>query len=242
MKKGRQLPNLTSEQEFNEMPIMNQRIFLLRSEKKYTQQYVADCVGVSIKTYRSWEKGSRNSYDERKRTDISIDNLFSLATFYNVSIDYIIGKSDFYSPENDFVGRHTGLSDNAIKTLETIKFRSTKSLSDFASRRLDILNYILTDGETFEKFLDNLTIFIDNKYQTPVFWDPEKHCYINTGYKYANGEIGLTLGHLVKDNKGNDSYETLGIGINILESHAMLQIEHLINKWKDSYRDKKAIW
>lgn len=168
----------------------------------------------------------------------SLDKNYLLAycKFFKCSADYLLGLIDLPTHIDTDINKQTGLSDDAIHTLKVINFHANTRLGEFSSKCLSTLNYILKDDEAFEIFLSNLTLFIDNNYKTPIFWDPEKHCYIDTGYRYANGDIGVTFGCLTKDNKGNDGYSPLGVSVNILESHAMLQMQEIMKDWKDSYK------
>lgn len=84
------------------------RLKKLRENKNLTQQQVADKIGVTVKTYRSWEK------------DIELASscyLIKLADTLHVSVDYLLNHSDFTSPENDYIGHMIGLSDDAISEL-----------------------------------------------------------------------------------------------------------------------------
>ena len=56
----------------------------LRDKYGYTQQYVADHLGVGKSTYTQYEIGSRR---------IPVDMLVRVAALYNVSMDEILGNS-----------------------------------------------------------------------------------------------------------------------------------------------------
>ena len=60
-----------------------QRLEDLRVDHDLTQQDVADILGCKREVYRRYEKGTRT---------IPIDFLIKLADYYNVSIDYIVGR------------------------------------------------------------------------------------------------------------------------------------------------------
>ena len=62
-----------------------QRLEDLRIDHDKTQQNIADILGCQREVYRRYEKGTRT---------IPIDFLITLAKYYNVSIDYIVGISD----------------------------------------------------------------------------------------------------------------------------------------------------
>lgn len=64
------------------------RLFELRSEKRLSQREIAKIFNVSQGTYNNWENA---------RTQPSLEQLIALADFFDVSVDYLIGKEDFYS-------------------------------------------------------------------------------------------------------------------------------------------------
>lgn len=55
----------------------------LRVDHDLTQQQVADILGCQREVYRRYEKGTRT---------IPVEFLMILADYYNVSIDYIVGR------------------------------------------------------------------------------------------------------------------------------------------------------
>lgn len=62
-----------------------ERMKLLRKERKVPQQQLADLMGVKIRGYQ---------YYEHETTEPTISALIALADFYDVSIDYLVGRSD----------------------------------------------------------------------------------------------------------------------------------------------------
>lgn len=60
------------------------RLRELRIEKGYTQEYVARLAGITLTTYTNWE---------RDICKPSIDALVHVADIYNVSLDYLVGRS-----------------------------------------------------------------------------------------------------------------------------------------------------
>lgn len=63
-----------------------------RLNKNLTQKEVADYFKTSPQSYAQWEKGLRNP---------SAENLQKLADFFNVSTDYLLGKTDIPDSESD---------------------------------------------------------------------------------------------------------------------------------------------
>ena len=64
---------------------MNERIRFLRENKGYTQQEVADMLGVSRAVYGMYEGGTRS---------ISVEVIINLSHIYGVSTDFILGLSN----------------------------------------------------------------------------------------------------------------------------------------------------
>ncbi|NBI10825.1 XRE family transcriptional regulator [Colidextribacter sp. OB.20] len=67
------------------MIIVRERLKLLRKEKKLTQVQVAEFLKVTPRAYQYYEGGSHIP---------ELPNLVALADFYDVSMDYLIGRSE----------------------------------------------------------------------------------------------------------------------------------------------------
>ncbi|MFI3326761.1 MAG: helix-turn-helix transcriptional regulator [Clostridia bacterium] len=59
------------------------RIKFLREKKGYTQQYVADVLGVHRSTY---------SYYETGKTEPSLDSIIKLSNLYDISLDRLLKR------------------------------------------------------------------------------------------------------------------------------------------------------
>ena len=62
-----------------------QRITDLRKEHNLSQQDVAQILHCQREVYRRHEKGIR---------DIPVSSILTLARYYNVSVDYLLGETD----------------------------------------------------------------------------------------------------------------------------------------------------
>jgi len=62
-----------------------ERMRMLRKERKVPQKELAELMGVKIRGYQ---------YYERETTEPNIAALIALADFYDVSIDYLVGRTD----------------------------------------------------------------------------------------------------------------------------------------------------
>lgn len=67
------------------MSIFPQRLKELRKEKGYTQQQIADEIGVNRGSYSNWEKGKREP---------NFETLLKLASILNTTTSYLLGESD----------------------------------------------------------------------------------------------------------------------------------------------------
>lgn len=61
---------------------VGQKLLSIRKELGYNQQNVASAIGISRAALSYYEKGERS---------VDIETLYKLATFYNISIDYLFG-------------------------------------------------------------------------------------------------------------------------------------------------------
>lgn len=67
------------------MATFSERLKQGRSEKKLTQQEIANRMGVNRVTYTNWENGKREP---------EIDKVVELATELNYTVDYLLGIDD----------------------------------------------------------------------------------------------------------------------------------------------------
>lgn len=61
------------------------RLQLLRKEKGLNQEYLAELMHVTLRQYQRYERGEQEP---------KLAGWIFLADFYDVSIDYLIGRSD----------------------------------------------------------------------------------------------------------------------------------------------------
>lgn len=57
----------------------------LRAEKRKTQRELAEVLGMKLRGYQCYEMGE---------TEPSLDKLFRLADYYQVSLDYLTGRTE----------------------------------------------------------------------------------------------------------------------------------------------------
>ena len=67
------------------MTSLSERLIELKTSRKLLQKDIADNIGVPLRTYQRYEYGEREP-------NVSI--LISLADYFNVSLDYLVGRTD----------------------------------------------------------------------------------------------------------------------------------------------------
>ncbi len=63
----------------------------LREDNDYRQKDIAAVLNVSQNTYSQYENGI---------IELTAENLIKLANFYNVSVDYLLGRTEYKSVNN----------------------------------------------------------------------------------------------------------------------------------------------
>ena len=89
----------------------NKRLRELREEKGMEQQEVADKLGISRSAMGMYERGKREPNDEIKKR---------MAEFFNCSVDYLVGYSDFRGGQE--MGMFTEMTALEKRMLEIKKF------------------------------------------------------------------------------------------------------------------------
>ena len=92
------------------MATFAENITALRKKQNKKRQEVADDLGISRSSLEYYEKNKR-------KPDIEV--LTKIADYYNVSADYLLGRTNAETTDKDlrFVCEYTGLNENAIMTL-----------------------------------------------------------------------------------------------------------------------------
>lgn len=67
------------------MSSFNINLKSLRTAKKVFQKDLSDLLGVTVRQYQRYESGEQEP---------NIDGLIALADYFDVSIDYLVGRSD----------------------------------------------------------------------------------------------------------------------------------------------------
>lgn len=67
------------------MSIFSERLKETRKKRNCTQKSIADYLGIAERAYQNYEYGNREP---------SLDTLVKLADYFDVSIDFLAGRSD----------------------------------------------------------------------------------------------------------------------------------------------------
>ena len=67
------------------MAVFNEHLRSIRQSQKKTQKETAIAIGANERNYQDWEYG---------RNKPGFDSLVSLADYFNVSIDYLVGRTN----------------------------------------------------------------------------------------------------------------------------------------------------
>ncbi|WP_139993648.1 helix-turn-helix domain-containing protein [Kurthia sp. Dielmo] len=123
--------------------MFSQRLKYLRKEKKLTQNDMAELLGITRQGYAKYESGSGEP---------DIKAIDKLANFFNVTTDYLLGRSDIKNPEKM---TNEGISNEDYEKLTAYQ----KEVVDFIISRENLFFYdqpqkILDALEEFEMFYE----------------------------------------------------------------------------------------
>lgn len=138
----------------------------LRKEKKETQTDVAKLLGVQRQVISYYETGTRPP---------NIEDLTILADHYNTTLDYLVGRTETKTVEEDIqmICNYTGLNESAINRLHWVSKRSNLiNISEIISFLID------PDGNT--RTMNDLTyisgaLYCYNKGYTELINDMRSH-------------------------------------------------------------------
>lgn len=149
------------------------RLIELRDKKGFSQEKLAEKLGVNRTTVIDWENKDRK---------IDLTNIIALADLYGVSVDYLLCRSDFTQDGNEYISSVTGLSDSAINALRDFKKNDSagiKHVIDSLKRgkqpthplyALEIINFFLT-SKHLKKFIEHFRNLSSDTYNVPIVID-----------------------------------------------------------------------
>ncbi|MEI3337600.1 MAG: helix-turn-helix transcriptional regulator [Clostridium sp.] len=88
--------------------MINKRIRELRIEKELTQEDIAKMLNKSTNNISQYETGKRQP---------DINTIIKIAEYFNVSIDYLMGRTETRELADDFIKKNLKLTDDEKKIL-----------------------------------------------------------------------------------------------------------------------------
>ena len=174
----------------------SKRLVQLREQKGITQQELADKLEITRQSLSLYEKAERT---------INIELLAKIADYFDVSADYLMGRTDVSSMNEDIqtACKVTGLSENAIKMLSQFKNADHNKNPDRQNRFIcprnkiadylicgfqfwsycyDIsctLNYRRLSDESIEKIKETMEIHIDEEKRLNPCYSEDDDLYVS---------------------------------------------------------------
>ena len=106
-----------------------ERLKTLRKQVKLTQAQIAEKLDISQQAYASWERGAKKPTQE---------NLVKIAQVLNVSVDYLVGNSDYTEDKLDNVELLFRMNSKGLTDEEKEIFK--KELIEFMKERKKLFN------------------------------------------------------------------------------------------------------
>ena len=107
----------------------SERLKTLRKQAQLTQVDVAERLGISQPAYASWERGLKKPTQE---------NLVKIAQILNVSVDYLVGNSDYTEDKLDNIELLFRMNSKGLTDEEKEIFK--KELIEFMKERKKLFN------------------------------------------------------------------------------------------------------
>lgn len=162
MKESNNIPILESDDIIN---IFAHNLKAKRKEKGYTQKQIAEILGVTLKTYRSWEKNTLPKTLE----------LINLSTILNCDMEYLLGRINTDTHFKAYIDRTYALTPQAFDKLSLLYCYMTEKKDNvhksIATDWKIILDYLITTEK------GNLLLDQIRQYANSNDSDKKKYCY-----------------------------------------------------------------
>lgn len=140
--------------------IIATRLRSLREERKLSRNNLADGLlsecnqSLTVESIRKYESYQNTNNGDPPNTVMSVKNLHALADFYEVSTDYILGRTDIKSSDTSIraIVEYTGLTEESVLYLHQLKV-----------------------GDSEETFLDNVVSILEHDFTFRIKSDPTRY-------------------------------------------------------------------
>lgn len=149
------------------------RIELLRGND--TQEEFCKGIGVSVRTYQNWISGKYTGYNDKYSYTLpDIETAIKICDNCKVSLDYLFGRTDYTSVDNEKISKETGLSDKSIESLKNLcDSDRIANENGYDLCVMPTLNEMLSSTE-FESFIRAFRNYVYTEYAIPVYHTGKK--------------------------------------------------------------------
>lgn len=162
---------------------LRNKLINLRKEKNYTQEQLAQQIGISVSTIKNYESKKKS-----RTPDINILQIY--AKFFNVSLDYLIDDSiNNKTLENINIEKILNLSDKAIENLKNHNHNATNLLLE--SEQFDSINSLLDLYFKFLYLLSETKQKVQNDNITDIANNISEIINVYKSFKLDNPQISL---------------------------------------------------
>ncbi len=179
----------------------------LRNEAQLTQQALADCIKMSKSSVNMYERGEREP---------GLETLEIIADYFNVDMDYLLGKTDIRNRSKIKVSEPSNIS-TVLDTDNIYKIPLYNSVSAGFGTRADdyIIDYIATIIKNPEEVADTIAIKVKGDSMYPKIEDGDI-IVVRKQDSVDNGSIAVMLldgedGLVKKVKYDKDSIELISI-------------------------------
>lgn len=179
----------------------------------------------------NWLKGK--NYPKR------ISDVLELCNALSCDLDYFFTKMSAPTHDVEFISKETGLSTDAIETLKSLK------IAYRFDEDMKIFNYIMSNRRLFSIFLSNLSDYIQPEYDVPIHPEQDEKTknikYVESVDAESNSisvnkERCVYVGKENGEFNGKPLYDIKSIPVSQLSTLNLLQIQEILQKWKDNYK------
>lgn len=187
------------------MSKFHDRLKGLHADSGMTQVELANRLGISPQAMSYIINGREPKYDL----------LLNIARCFNVSIDYLLGLSEYKIPENAEINNTTGLTDSSLQTLKEINEfynrlteKATKpNKKKFYSQFIPTLNRLVC-AKNFKRFIAVISYYIvpalreDDVRRIKTYQDVDNEPYyddVREYYKYIRNNVHDELNELLDE-------------------------------------------
>ncbi len=230
-----------------------ERIEKIRTDNGLNQKDFCDKIGITPRQYQAWIHGTFNSASGKTNYTLPSDNtLCDICEAFGVSIDYLYGRTDYLTANNEMISKELLISDKAIENIKAN--RKHFAMYDymlvaqhfFSGGKVDRTPQAFEHQNAFSDFLesDYLTDFIvalkelfHSEYRIPVHFVPG-----GVGWVQNENHInGITPSITLARNSENlsDNMDII-IDNDFLKSVYLNRLETILNDMKQEH-DKRDI-